>query len=328
MSKTNSFLHKKPILKKRSMSEVMLQNSISASSLVKQAAAAVQAQQLRAAGTPLEHRRRHRPIIGHATSDFVTDSIRARTTSRDRSDYFFSLHSSSTSGTQTPDQGERKHIRFAEEVEQCIAVECKDPDGDDDDFENSWDHDDGDSSDDGVVMMKRFRKKRPTSRSHSKSSVNGESKIIEKLEPTTLKYRTDSPELGDEQHLGHSLFGFYRANRLSPSPSQETLKPSHPSSNFLISGEDDSEDEQEFNPAGAVELKRPGTPTPQKRDVNSNSMDGVSQAGGLQRSSSGMFMPFEDEDEDAAPGIINRVVDTVNTARDIAHVIWNVGWRN
>jgi hypothetical protein len=43
-----------------------------------------------------------------------------------------------------------------------------------------------------------------------------------------------------------------------------------------------------------------------------------------------MFMPFEDVDEDEdpqAPGIIGRVVDTVNTARDIAHVIWNVGWK-
>jgi hypothetical protein len=41
-----------------------------------------------------------------------------------------------------------------------------------------------------------------------------------------------------------------------------------------------------------------------------------------------MFMPYaEGEGEPASPGLLGRVVDTVNTARDIAHVIWNVGWR-
>jgi hypothetical protein len=41
-----------------------------------------------------------------------------------------------------------------------------------------------------------------------------------------------------------------------------------------------------------------------------------------------MFMPYEeDEDEGPNDGLLGRVVDTVNTAKDIAHVIWNVGWR-
>jgi hypothetical protein len=42
-----------------------------------------------------------------------------------------------------------------------------------------------------------------------------------------------------------------------------------------------------------------------------------------------MFMPYE-EGEPAVPvgeGTFGWVIDTVNTARDIAHVIWNVGWR-
>ena len=49
---------------------------------------------------------------------------------------------------------------------------------------------------------------------------------------------------------------------------------------------------------------------------------------GLRRTPSGMFMPYEeDEDDVVAAGLFGRVVDTVNTAKDIAHVIWNVGWR-
>jgi hypothetical protein len=44
-SESKSLLNKRPILKKRSLSEIMLHNSLSSSSLLKRAAAAVQAQQ-------------------------------------------------------------------------------------------------------------------------------------------------------------------------------------------------------------------------------------------------------------------------------------------
>jgi hypothetical protein len=65
---------------------------------------------------------------------------------------------------------------------------------------------------------------------------------------------------------------------------------------------------------------------------------------GVYLSSSGMFIPFHyggddgddgddddndnsDNDDSMNSGLFGKVVDTVNTARDIAHVIWNVGWR-
>ncbi|KAF2750770.1 hypothetical protein M011DRAFT_391825, partial [Sporormia fimetaria CBS 119925] len=318
LSKTNSFLHKKPILKKRSMSEVMLQRSISASSLVKQAAAAVQAQQ-RAVGTPLE-RRKPRSII-HTPSDFIT-SLPTRSASRDPTDYFTSR---STSGLQTPDGSERKHIRFDEKVEQCIAVDCKTADDDYED-DNDWTTQNSDSDDDCVVMMKRTKRKRPLFRtSSSKASVSSETKIIEKLEPTTLKSQTDSPEVPG-QHPGHSLYGYYRSSRLSPSPSQETIRPSNPSTNFLLAEEDDDGD---WESESSSEQAGPSTST-FKRPSNTNlaALADASEGAALKRTASGMFMPLEDNDESAAPGIIGKVVDTVNTARDIAHVIWNVGWRN
>jgi len=40
-----------------------------------------------------------------------------------------------------------------------------------------------------------------------------------------------------------------------------------------------------------------------------------------------MFMPVDDGEDQAMGGLIGRVLDSVNTARDIAHVIWNVGWK-
>ncbi|KAF2187026.1 hypothetical protein K469DRAFT_629864 [Zopfia rhizophila CBS 207.26] len=321
LSKSNSFLNKKPILKKRSMSEVMLQKSLSASSLVKQAAAAVQAQQ--ADGLLLE-RRRPRPVIGRAASDFVPSSIPSQTISRDPTDYFSSR---STSGLQTPEHSERRHIRFDDKVEQCIAVDCKDGDYDDDEDNDNWGlQDDDDSSDDGVIMMKRSRKKRPLSRTNSRSSFTGESKTIAKLPSTTLKYRTDSPDVTEQQPT-HSL-GFWRSSRLSPSPSQETLRPSNPSANFLLPEEDD-EDDLSWEPSGAYEDKRESTPAPLDQTSSRSNAESREPSGGLRRTASGMFMPYEDEDDEPVPpGILGRVVDTVNTARDIAHVIWNVGWRN
>ncbi|KAF2707801.1 hypothetical protein K504DRAFT_383483 [Pleomassaria siparia CBS 279.74] len=329
LSKNNSFISKKPILKKRSMSEAMLQKSLSASSLLKQAAAAVQAQQQ--ANSPALERRRYRPILSRVVSDFATSSIPSRTTSRDPTDYF---SSQSTSGLQTPDQSERRHIRFDDNVEQCIAVDVdpKEADDDEEDFNsNPWAVNDDDSSDEGVVMMKRSRKnKKPLSRTNSKSSfTGGEGKTIAKLPSTTLKYRTDSPDVTEQQPT-HSL-GFWRSSRLSPSPSQETLRPSNPYTNFLLEVEEDEDEDEDASPfSGAFQLPRESTPTQNFHVANRGLSPGESsESGGLRRTASGMFMPFDDEDENPAPpGIIGRVVDTVNTARDIAHVIWNVGWRS
>jgi hypothetical protein len=59
--------------------------------------------------------------------------------------------------------------------------------------------------------------------------------------------------------------------------------------------------------------------------VNPDDDEELERGADLRLTSSGMFMPYEDES--SHPGLFGRVLDTVNTARDIAHVIWNVGWR-
>jgi hypothetical protein len=318
LSKNNSFLNKKPILKKRSMSEVMLQKSLSTSSLVKQAAAAVQAQQLRPS-------LRNRPSIGRAQSDFST--VTSRTMSTDTSHSYASSHS--TSGLQTPDHGEKRHIRFDDRVEQCIAVDVKDIDDEED--EDPWSNqDDGSdsSSDDGLIMMKRSKKK-PLSRSNSRTSVL-ENKIIEKLEPTTLKYRTDSPDVPDAtpSHSVGTNFWMRKGN-LSPSPSQETLRPSNPSRNFLLAEEDDDDDisDLSWEPSSALPRRRDARNAAEMADgYDAEYLDKT--AGGMRRTESGMLMPYDDEEDPRNAGIFGRVVDTVNTAKDIAHVIWNVGWRS
>src|SRR5271156_4993482 len=63
LSTSSSFLHKKPILKKKSASEVILQRSNSEHSLLKRAGAILKSQE----ATP-----RNRPVFGRTVSDFST----------------------------------------------------------------------------------------------------------------------------------------------------------------------------------------------------------------------------------------------------------------
>ncbi|EGP92145.1 unnamed protein product [Zymoseptoria tritici ST99CH_3D7] len=331
LSKNNSFVHKKPILKKRSVSEVMLQKSISSSSLVKQAAASVQAQGRRVRGTG-------------TSLDAVDSKLQSETPSRDQLDYFTS-RTSSSGGTPCESQ-EKRHIRFDDRVEQCIAVDLsKDPGIDEDESEDELDHaralGSDSSSDEGVVMMKRKKQspgtKRPGPSTGTGSRSNSASrKIIETLPSTTLKYRTDSPDVTEDAQ--HHTFGrtWGINSKLSPSPSQETLRPAHPSSNFLLADDDDDDDVNSdsswsfgaSNPKSSLGASVPGTSSRTRRGTMYAAQSDY-EVEGMRRTSSGMFMPYDDEDEDdaVAAGLFGRVSETYNTAKDIAHVIWNVGWR-
>lgn len=322
ISKSNSFLNKKPILKKRSMSEIMLQRSLSSSSLLKQAAAAVQAQQSDSyVGIG-------RPGMGRATSDYAYP-LSSRRLSRENTSM---LSSVTTSGLQSPGNGEKKHIHFNEQVEQCIALEMKGDDDDEPDYAIN-DYDDSDS-DDGGIMMKRSNSKRRLPPLHKKKttprqSFSTESKTIAMLPSTTLKYRADTPD-PPETAMKHSN-GFWHGSRLSPSPSQETLKPSKPSTRMLL-GDDDEDDDMDWQPPSAFNNRKDSVSVTQDRlqDLHRSGSTSslTAEPAGMRRTPSGMFMPLdEDEDDVVAEGLFGKVVDTVNTAKDIAHVIWNIGWR-
>jgi hypothetical protein len=312
ISKSNSFLNKKPILKKRSMSEIMLQRSLSSSSLLKQAAAALQAQQSGGYDRGLER-------SGFAPMNF---------SSRRLSDHPSLLSSSiNSSGLQSPGT-ERKHIHFNEQVEQCIAVEVK---GADDEPEPSIMDYDSSDSDDGGIMMKRTdsgRRLPPLYRSSTPRPNNNDSKTIAMLPSTTLKYMEDSPDSHDSA-VKHSN-GFWSGRRLSPSPSQETLRPSKPSSRILVSDDEEDDADVDWQPSSVFVRSRDDLAATQERLQNlrtSEPPDPAGEPSGMRRTPSGMFMPEEEEGVATSEGLFGKVVDTVNTAKDIAHVIWNVGWR-
>ena len=316
-SRSNSFATKKPILKKRSLSEIMLQRSISSSTLMRQATDALRAQQ------PVA-KMRDRPVLGgRAISDFVTSSNPMAPSDTTPSEPPTAIPSASSSGIQTP--SEKRHIHFNDKVEQCIAIN---KDGDDpSDYYSAIQ--DGDDSDDGVIMMKPVhgKQRKLSNRITPRHSFSTESKTIAMLPSTTLKYRGDTPEPA-EQILKQNGGFWGVAAKISQSPSQETLKPSKPSSNFLLDDEDDEAD-MTWQPSTSSTGRRDSMFAHQARlGESSQETDEELESNGLRRTPSGMFMPYEeDEDDIVAAGLFGKVIDTVNTAKDIAHVIWNVGWR-
>nr|AAX07633.1 HEX2 protein-like protein [Pyricularia grisea] len=198
---------KKPILKKRSMSEVMLQRSISTSSLVRQAAAAVQAQQKEGVLRPSA-----RPRLERAATDYITLPLSSRNLSPGTAGSSHAA-SSSSSRLESP-SGERKHIHFKEEVEQYIALDVR---GDDDD--NMCPVDDSDSENEALMMRRtKIKKKRPVLR---RTGSSGAEKTIAPLPSTTLKYTGCEGEDDASSAMRHS----YRSPTLTPSSSQETLRP-------------------------------------------------------------------------------------------------------
>lgn len=277
LTKSNSFLvsNKKTILKKRSMSEVMLQRSLSASSLLKQAAAAVHAQQK-------DHRSRKasRPRLERAATDYVTfpfSSHRFHSTGLPSM-----LPSASSSSVESPSV-ERKHIHFNEQVEQCIAVDIKGDDSDDEGDSYPQGQYDSDSEDDAIMMKQQAARHRLMPKRRHSYMSHMESKTIAMLPSTTLKYLEDAPDSpsSSTSAMKHS----YRSPTvLSPSSSQETLRPSKMSGRLFI---DDEEEEVEVEGIEVVQQAADSSDSDSnsdsENDSDSDSDDGFGMAMGRKR---------------------------------------------
>ncbi|KAL4983607.1 hypothetical protein BDW68DRAFT_31807 [Aspergillus falconensis] len=205
----------------------------------------------------------------------------------------FVSHASS-SGLGSP--SEKRHIHFNKEVLQCIAVEAKDEEEEYLEFggESSWD--------DTFIVKPASSSGGSTPRATS----SGENKTIAPLPSTTLKYRGDTPEPQASSIIGRWSWAKYiPGRRLYSSSIGRTMR--QPSSLGAGSGStqyvDDSSRSWFVDPADEDE-----------------------DAQNFYLASLG-FRSQENEQPSNVDVIYDRVVDTVNTAKDIAHVIWNVGWR-
>lgn len=304
LSRNTSFASRKTILKKRSVSETMLQRSLSASTLMKQATAAVKTQQ------PIIRFGRGPRYLQRTRSEYTDSTQSTRPPHFPLSDAACTVSSASTSGSQTP-SGHRKHIHFNNQVQQCIAIRPKYCYGRRRREE---------SSDDDVLTMKPSGKAKPSATGTPRNSLSESSKTIAMLPSTTLRGATPDPP--EERERG----SFWSTpSTLSPSSVPKAADPTFGTGNFLL--DDDEDAHMDWNPCPASTTKNHAYPS-RAVTLATNADDGDEVGPSLHRTSSGMFMPLDDEDDDDyGGGIIGKVLDTVNTAKDIAHVIWNVGWR-
>ncbi|KAK5037489.1 protein phosphatase regulator [Exophiala sideris] len=210
-----------------------------------------------------------------------------------------------------PTPSECKHVLFDEEVRQVQAIDSEDDDKADDDDVGI----DTDEDDDFGLMMAPSQRANVSNRATPRGSFSNESKTIVPLPSTTLKYRHDTPE---PPEVPKGSFGLWNSgHKLSPSPSQETLRPSRPSQNFLIDDDPEVNDEP-WQPQSSLRHDR----SPYDDDDNNDNHPN------MRRTESGMFMPYDENEEEAAMNstLFGQAVYAVNTFKDIAHVVWNVGW--
>jgi hypothetical protein len=219
---------------------------------------------------------------------------------------------SSTPLSSAPGPNERRHIHFNNEVSQCIAVEAKD--GEEEQEKWPVTLEDGISTNDNIAMEQAPPTTPPDSRSppRSSSSISNENKTIAPLPSTTLKYRGDTPPPAGS--LLSRWYNSYSTSSLSRTPSMETLRPSPPPPSFPVDEDDNHSDLGQWQ-------------SPRHHQSSSWLSDSEDDLELDQDLTSGDVMPYEDGDWPDTGGVLDKMVDAVNTARDIAHVIWNVGWR-
>jgi len=283
------------------MSEALLQRSISTSSLLKQAAASIQAQQAQ------RQKLKERPVLPARTvSDFASYPLMSNAVTIDGTS---NMPSTDISGLQSPTSA-RKHIHFNNRVEQCIAVDVKEEDDETPvshvDIEEADDLDDNSDEEGGLFLnMKSNRAPKSGNRSSTRGSFS-EPQTIARLPATTLKAVVEPAELKastSSSNLSSLLLG----NTPSGSSNGTSL--------IFNDEEDDDELDIGWKPSGAFANRRDSIAVTQSRFGEFCLDDDL-----------GGFNECPPTPPSGNEGIFGRAVDAVNTARDIAHVFWNVGW--
>jgi hypothetical protein len=233
-------------------------------------------------------------------------------------------HSILSLGSASSGLGEQKHIHFNEQVEQYIALETNGDDNGELDSSVIDDYEDSDS-DDGGLMMKTIHSKQKlplmSSRRAAQGNFSVDNKTIAMLPSTTLKYGEITPE-PVETAMEHSN-GFRNNSKFSPSI-------------CTLPGKDFKNDDAIMNwqTTGAFANIKESMAVTQQRPQNLYTCGSSSSLNcdplDSRRAPLDMFISNERDKSEVAPeGPFEKIVDMVNTAKDIAYVIWNAdrkGW--
>jgi hypothetical protein len=120
--------------------------------------------------------------------------------------------------------------------------------------------------------------------------IGADSKTIVTLPSTTLKYREDKPR-SPETSVKHSN-GWWNGRERSTVPPPNPLSSS---TRISIESWEDGGTDMDWQPPS----------------LNGDASD--------------ISIPYEDEEDVVSEGLLRKVVDVVNTAKDIAYLLWNTG---
>ncbi|KAI1917124.1 protein phosphatase regulator [Ophidiomyces ophidiicola] len=315
-SASNSFPVKKPILKRTTISQAILQHSLSTNSLLEHASNLIKS---RSADHP------DVDWLQRSASDSVFSGPRAEIALRAAEATLSTPASGATSPTG------RRRITFNNVVSQVVAVGGDDDDDHEPCYRDYDDNfafadeccllDDGRDSDDemsdGTLVMAPQGHSRPDSRdsTSSTSSFNSDTRtIIAHLPPTTLKYDSDS-DVDDEPY-----------GRYGPACYASAFQQVNAANDIIHQANE--------NPSSSQPSLLTRTPKTSSSPVKDSSSNGDNDEMWY-LSPSGVFVPPDqladrnsDRGDSGSPedSLIGRVVDAMHTVRDIAHVFWNVGW--
>jgi hypothetical protein len=230
--------------------------------------------------------------------------------------------SATTSRERSPAAIEKRHIHFYDKVEQFIAMGVEDSDGDKDPRE-IYSYDDDSSSDDGVLIMKRPSEPKvlqQSNRNCSQTSFSLKSRTIAILPSTTLKSGVDTLDLTELKTRDDGRLSWY----LSP----ETFPLTESATDILLESHDEIADVSWNLPSASANHKNRISMAHDSLLQNSSwETSGCEAHRHLSCNPRGMSMLCKEGDNDVvAAGLFGRVTDGMNTAKDIAYVLWNVGW--
>jgi hypothetical protein len=233
------------------------------------------------------------------------------------------LPSASSPRQESLPTNKRRHIHFDDKVVQFIGVVDAEDGEDGEHGVESYpaSEDDESSSDDGVLMMRGSSKlviPKKCNRTSPRCSFNDGGSSIAMLPCTKLRDCEDAQEL---TRLAVKQQSGLRNSGLSQFP----LLRQYPK----ILGDTDGEDAGiSRRPPGASGMNKAVARAPLSDQNASSKVNAGGERTNLHSAHSGIFMTSrEGADDMEAVSLLSWVADTVNTAKDIAFVIRNVGWR-
>ena len=304
-------INRKPILKRRSISDIILQRPSSTSLLAQQATPAAQAREKDS------QRLKKLSFDRTAMRDDTTIQMPSTSWSCDTSGM---LPSSTTTGISFLG-AERKRIHFNAKVEQCIAVEVNGSGGDNGGGINTDTNPIGQSNPAGGIMMKlerprksAFLMKKKGKEGKNQSPCDGKS--IAMLPPTMLKHRGHVSEV--QGATIHDISAVSHSDVVSPLSPQQAARAPIALGRFSEDTVDADTDSARHSSGGFEEGGLHST-------TCTDSWTG--ELAGMRFTPSSMIMPDEEAVTPPNEGIFWRTMDVFDTLRDIVFLTWNTGWR-